>query len=185
MFRILPALGMAFFCLPLMADEVDLGFNSDALRAIYLHEFRSNALELDGGWLHHSDNGNVLHVGLNLSDIASGGSKDLVAGLGGRIAWHNGDKSKQDGFSVPVGGFLFYTPPRINRLTFGAALYFAPSVLSIGDADKYQDFMVRAAYNVLRQADIYIGARYVKGEYDNAPDAYYDTGMHIGLTLRF
>lgn len=182
--RVISLLGMALFCLPVAADEVDLGFNSDALRVVYIHEFKSNALEIDGGWLHHTDNGNVVHVGLNLSDMASN-SKELVAGLGGRLAYQNGDGSKQSGLSVPVGGFLFFTPQRFNRLTLGAAAYFAPSVLSLGDAEKYQDYTVRVGYNVMRQADIYVGARYVKGEYKNAPDSYYDTGMHIGLTLRF
>ena len=182
--RLLSLVGMACCCLSAAADEVDLGFNSDALRVVYIHEFRNNNLELDGGWLHHTDNGNVLHVGLNLSDMASN-SKELVAGLGGRLTWQKGDLTNQDGFSVPVGGFLFFTPQRFNRLTFGAAAYIAPSVLSVGDAEKYQDYTLRLAYNVMRQADVYIGARYVKGEYKNAPDAYYDTGMHIGLTLRF
>jgi len=183
--RILSLAGMALFCLPVAADEVDLGFNADALRLVYTHPFKSNDLQLDGGWLHHTDHGDVLHIGLNLSDIASSGSKELVGGLGGRLAWQNGDLSKQDGFSVPVGGFLFYTPKQYDRISFGFAAYFAPSVLSLGDAEKYQDYTLRFSYNVMRQADIYVGARYVKGEYKNAPDAYYDTGMHIGLTLRF
>lgn len=183
--RIVSLAGMALFCLPVAADEVDLGFNADALRLVYVHDFKSNDLLLDGGWMHHTDNGDVLHVGLNLSDIASSGSKELVAGLGARMAWQKGDKSKQDGFSVPVGGFLLFTPQRYNRITLGVAAYFAPDVLSVGDATKYQDYTLRFAYNVMRQADVYVGARYVKGEYKNAPDAYYDTGMHIGLTLRF
>ena len=86
-----------------MADEVDLGFNSDALRAIYVHEFRSNALELDGGWLHHTDNGNVLHVGLNLSDSRRAARKTSspgsAAGSSGTTA-----TSKQDGFSCRSAG---------------------------------------------------------------------------------
>jgi len=183
--RIISLLGMALLCLSAAADEVDFGLNSDAFRLMYIHEFQNNALELDGGWLYNTDTGNVLHVGLNLSDIASSGSKALVGGLGGRLAWQRGDQTGQDGASFPVGGFLFYTPPRFDRITVGFAAYYAPDVLSIGDAKKYQDYMVRFAYNVMRQADVYIGARYVKGNYKNAPDVYYDTGMHIGLTLRF
>lgn len=184
--RLLSLAGMACCCLPAAADEVDLGFNADALRVVYVHEFRNNNLELDGGWLHHTDNGNVLHVGLNLADIASsGGKRELLAGLGGRLAWQKGDLTNQDGFSVPVGGFLFYTPRKYNRISIGVAAYIAPDVLSIGDAEMYQDYTLRFAYNVMRQADIYVGARYVRGEYKKAPDAYYDTGMHIGLALRF
>lgn len=183
--RIFSLLGMALLCVPAVADEVDLGFNADALRLVYLHEFQSNKLQLDGGWLHHSDNGDVLHVGLNLADVVSSRSRELVGGLGGRVVWQDGDRRNQDGFSVPVGGFLLYTPQRYNRITLGVSAYFAPDVLSVGDAETYQDYSLRVAYNVMRQADIYLGARYVRGDYKDAPDAYYDTGMHIGLTLRF
>lgn len=184
--RILSLLGMAFFCLPAMAgQQVDLGFNSDALRLTYTYELKNSPLQLDGSWLYHKDNGNVLYAGVNLSDVASGDSKALVGGLGGRVAYQKGDLTGQDGWAFPVGGFLMYTPPRFNRFTVGFAAYYAPDVLSVGDTTKYQDYTLRFAYNVMREADIYIGARYVKGDYKKAPDAYYDTGMHIGLTLRF
>ncbi|MFQ5634196.1 MAG: YfaZ family outer membrane protein [Gammaproteobacteria bacterium] len=183
--RFLSLAGMVCCCVPAWAEEIDLGFNADALRIAYVHEFQRNALELDGGWLHHSDKGDVVHVGLNLSDIASSGSRELVAGLGGRIVYQDGDRRNQDGWSVPVGGFLLFTPQQFDRITLGAAAYFAPSVLSVGDAERYQDYTLRLAYNVMRQADVYAGLRYVKGEYDTAEDAYFDTGLHIGLTLRF
>ena len=73
-----------------------------------------------------------------------------------------------------------YTPQRFNRFTLGFAAYFAPDVLSMGDSERYQDYTLRFAYNVMRQADIYVGARYIRGDYKKAPDAYYDTGMHVG-----
>jgi hypothetical protein len=182
--RVVALMGMAFFCAQVAADEIDVGLNADAFRVMYMHEFRSNSLQLDGGWMYHSDNGSVVHVGLNLSDVASN-TKELVAGLGGRLAYQDGEASGQSGFAVPIGGFLYFTPQKYNRITFGVAAYFAPDVLSTGDSTKYQDYTLRLAYNVMRQADIYVGARYVKGEYKNAPDVYYDTGMHIGFTLKF
>ena len=184
--RILPLLGLAFLCLPAMASQqVDLGLNSDALRLVYTYGMRDKPLLFDGGWMYHSDNGNVVHVGINLSDVASSGSKELVGGLGGRVAWQKGDLTNQDGVAFPIGGFLMYTPRRFNRFTVGFAAYYAPDVLSVGDSKKYQDYTLRFAYNVMRQADIYFGARYVRGDYKKAPDAYYDTGMHVGMTLRF
>jgi len=182
--RVVALLGIGLFGVQAAADDVDFGLNADAFRLIYTHEFRSNALQIDGGWMYHSDNGSVVHVGLNLSDVASN-SKDLVAGLGGRLAYQDGEASGQSGFAVPIGGFLYFTPQKYNRITFGFAAYFAPDVLSMGDSTKYEDYTLRLAYNVMRQADIYVGARYVKGEYKNAPDVYFDTGMHIGFTLKF
>ncbi|TDJ47960.1 MAG: hypothetical protein E2O52_01965 [Gammaproteobacteria bacterium] len=183
--RILPLLGVALFCSQVMADELDLGLNSDAVYVQYVHHYRESSLRLDGGWLHHTDNGDVAHVGLLLADLASSGPSKVEAGLGGRLVYTDGDRSKQDGLGLPLGGFIRFTPQQFNRVSLGASLYLAPDVLTVGDLDKYQEYAVRASYNLLREADIYIGARYVKGEYNKAPDVRFDTGMHIGITLRF
>lgn len=181
----LSLLGLTLCCAQAVADAVDLSFNSDAARVQYVRDLRSNSLNLDAGWLHHTDNGNVVHVGLHLADMASGGKNPLQAGLGGRVVYTNGDLSNQDGFAIPIGGYLRYTIPRFNRVSVGGEIYFAPKVLSLGDAEKYEEYSFRVGYNLMREADVYIGARYVKGEYKKAPDARYDTGMNIGITLRF
>jgi hypothetical protein len=181
----LSLLGLTLCCAQAVADVVDLGFNSDAARLQYVHDLRSNSLKLDGGWLHHSDNGDVVHVGLHLADMASGGRNPVQAGLGGRVVYTNGDLSNQDGFAIPIGGYVRYTLPRLNRVSIGGEIYFAPEVLSLGDAEKYEEYAFRVSYNLMREADIYIGARYVKGEYKKAKDARYDNGMHIGMNLRF
>jgi len=182
---ILSVIGTVLLCGQVAADAIDLSFNSDAARLQYLHQLRSNNLNLDAGWLHHSDNGDVVHVGLHLADFASEGANPLRAGLGGRIIYTNGDRSNQSGFAVPIGGYLNYSLRKWNRIFIAGEAYFAPSVLSIGDMDRYEEYTIRVGYNVMRTADIYIGARYVKGEYDDASDARYDTGMNIGVALRF
>lgn len=183
--RIFPLLGMALFCSQVVADELDLGLNSDAVYVQYAHKFGESSLRMDGGLLHHTDNGDVIYVGLLLADLASDGPSKVEAGLGGRLAYTSGDGSKQDGLGLPLGGFIRFTPQRFNRVSLGASLYLAPDVLTTGDLKKYQEYAARVSYNLMREADIYIGARYAKGEYKKAPDVRYDTGMHVGITLRF
>jgi hypothetical protein len=178
-------LGAILLWHPSHADELDLSFNSDALRVQYVWPFGDEGLQLDGGWLHHKDNGEFVHVGLHLSGLASEGNDPVLAGLGVRLAYADGDVRNQDGFALGLGGFLRYTVPGYNRFSVGGHAYFAPEVLSLGDSEGYQDYMLRVSYNVIRSADVYLGARYVRGEYDGAPDARYDTGMHIGINLRF
>jgi hypothetical protein len=183
---VISLLGISFVCAPVFADEVDLSLNSDALRLQYVHEMASSGLSLDGGWLYNSDNGDVLHIGVHLVDLASSGRDKIEAGIGGRVVYTNGDRSKQTGVAAPIGGFVRFTPQAINRLSVGGSLYYAPSILAIGDMDKYQEYSIQVSYNVLREADVYLGARYVRGDYKKGvPDARFDTGMHIGMTLRF
>ena len=185
--RVVVALfGITLLCAQVLADELDFSFNSDALRLQYVYQMESSGLDIDGGWLHNTDNGDVLHAGVHLVDLASSGRDKIEAGIGGRFVYTNGDFSGQDGYAVPVGGFVRYTPQAMNRLSVSGSLYYAPSILALGDMDKYQEYTFRVSYNVLRQADVYLGARYVRGDYKKgAPDSRYDTGMHIGMTLRF
>lgn len=168
-----------------LADRLDLSFNADAFRVEYARPFPRNALEWDVGWLHEQDNGDVIHGSLHLTGQASQGQNPLRGGLGLRIAYTNGDRSKQDGVGVAVGGYFRYPIPRYNRFIIGGHAYIAPSVLSIGELDQYQDFGIRLAYNVMKDADVYVGLRYVEGQYDEARDATFDDGLNIGVALRF
>ena len=40
-------------------------------------------------------------------------------------------------------------------------------------------------YNILRDADIYLGLRYVEGQYDRQRKAEFDSGVILGVALRF
>jgi len=182
---VLSMIGMALCCAPAAADSIDLSFNSDAVRLLYIHEFQANKLNLDAGWLYNKDTGNVLHVGLHLADVASGGANPVTAGLGARLVYTDGDRSNQKGFAVPIGGYLKFSPQRFNRFSIKGGIYFAPEVLSIGDSEKYEEYVIKFSYNITREADVYIGARYIKGEYKDAPSSLYDNGMHLGIALRF
>ena len=182
---VLSLIGMALFCAQAIADELDLSFNGDMARLQYVHAFEASKLNLDAGVLYNSDTGNVLDVGVHLADVASGGTNPLTAGLGARLVYTNGDLSNQDGFAVPIGGYLRFSPRQFNRIVLEGEIYLAPKVLSIGDMEKYEEYAIRLGYNIMRDADIYVGARYIKGEYKNALDSRFDTGMHLGVTLRF
>ena len=175
----------ALACGPALADELDLSFNADAFRVEYARSFTSNALAWDVGWLRDSDKGNVIHGGLQLTGKLSEGANPLTGGLGFRLAYTDGERSKQDGLGVALGGFFRFAFPRYDRIFVGGHAYFAPSVLTIGELDQYQDLAIHLGYNVIRDADIYLGLRYVEGQYDEARDAKFDSGLHLGVALRF
>jgi len=183
--RLILSLAGVLVCAQAAAEEINLSFNGDAVRAGYIHALQARNLQIDAGWLHHQDAGDVIHVGLNLASIASEGTDPVQAGLGGELTYFDGDLANQSGYTAAIGGFVRYTVPGYNRIVVGGRAYFGPGILSGGDADQFQDLSVRVSYNVMRDADIFIGARYVKGEYDNAPDARFDTGLHVGINLRF
>ena len=172
-------------CTNAVAGELDLSFNSDAFRFIYVHELASNDLAWDAGLLNNSDKGFVLHGSLYLTGLASDGTNPLQAGIGGRVGLVDGDSSGQTGAPLALGGYVKYTFPQLNRLSIRADAYYAPDVLTTKDLDKYEDYTLQVSYNILKEADLYIGARYVKGEFSNNTTATFDNGMNVGANIRF
>jgi hypothetical protein len=184
--RILAGLaGLSLLCATAAADEIELSFNSDAVRAFYVHDFANNDLASDFGVLTDSDKGEVLSASLLLTGFASDGANPLKAGIGGRVAYVDGDGFDQTGYPLAVGGYVKYTFAESNRLSVRVDAWYAPDVLTLSDLDTYEDFTIRFAYNLLREADVYVGARYVNGDYDNGTDVTFDNGMHVGFHIRF
>lgn len=167
------------------AGELDLSLNDDAARLNYAWHTAAENLRLDAGWLHHQDRGDVIHLGLHLEGAASSGANPVVGGLGGKVFVIEPDGANVDAVVLGVGGFLRYTLPRYNRFNVYGHAYFAPDVLAFGDGDQYREIEARIGYNVLREADVFLGVRYSNIEFDPAGDITMDNGLHIGIQLRF
>jgi hypothetical protein len=172
-------------CNNVFAGEIDFSFNSDAFRIFYIHDFASKDLQSDFGYLYNRDEGWVANASLYLTGLASDGENPLKAGLGGRTGVVNGDGSNESGVPLAVGGYLQYTFPRMDRLHIRGDAYIAPSILTLSDLDKYQDYSFRVGYNIMREADLYLGWRYVEGRFENGSEVKFDDGFNLGFNIRF
>ncbi|MEO0997742.1 MAG: YfaZ family outer membrane protein [Pseudomonadota bacterium] len=170
---------------PAVAGDLDLNLNDDAARLTYAWPARGDRLKLDAGWLHHQDRGDVIHGGLHLVDFASSGPNPVRGGLGGKLFYVDTETTFDDELVLGVGGFLKYTLPQYNRFSIGGSVYFAPDVLAFGDSDEFVELEARLSYNVLREGDIYLGARYINIGFDGGGDFTLDNGLHAGIQLRF
>ena len=168
-----------------MADELNLSLNTDSVRVEYARPIASRPLQWDVGWLHHTDNGDAIHGSLHVVGKLKEGAAPVSGGLGLRLAYTNGEQSNQTGAALALGGFGRYVFPNYDRLSVRAHAYYAPSILSGSDMDEYQDYAVQFAYNVLKEADAYIGLRYVSADYDDAGSANFSTWLHAGVAFRF
>ncbi|MEO0616950.1 MAG: YfaZ family outer membrane protein [Pseudomonadota bacterium] len=168
-----------------IAEELNLSINDDAARLTYAWDVTDNDLKLDAGWLHHQDRGDVLNVGLHLEGAASSGASPVIGGLGGKVFYIDPDGVSFDAIVLGIGGYLRYTLPQYNRINLYAHAYFAPDVLAFGDGDTYQEFEARIGYNVLREADVFLGVRYANIEFDPFGEVTMDNGLHLGIQLRF
>ena len=162
-----------------------LSLNDDAARLTYAWDTSIEGLQLDAGWLHHQDRGDVANFGLHLKGDASSGASPLVGGLGGKVFFIDPDRGSADAIVLGIGGFVRYTVPQYNRFNVYAHAYFAPDVLAFGDGEQYREFEARIGYNVLRDADVFLGVRYANIEFDPAGELTMDNGLHAGIELRF
>ena len=169
------------------ADSLDLNLNNDAARLTFSWDARDDKLTFDAGWLHHQDTGDVAHVGLHLVDFAASGPGAPEVGIGGKLFYIDGETSpsSSQGGALGLGGFFRYNFPDADRFGVVGSLYFAPDVVAFGDAEGYLEATLGFSYDVLRDADLYLGARYVKAKFENQPDLTIDTGLHVGIRLNF
>jgi len=177
-------LSLAYLPVATGAHEIDLSVNADAFRAAYATSLGTSA-RFEGGVLHNSDAGDVFSAGVLAVGDPLVGQLKLTAGIGGRLAYLDGDGSQRDGYALGLGGSVRWVLPRYDRVALSAEGYWAPEVLCGGDADEYLDGTVRAGFSITRQADVYVGARYVRADYDDRPATHFDTGLNIGFNLRF
>ncbi len=167
------------------ADGLDLNLNDDAARLTYRRPLQSRPVEIDGSWLHHQDNGDVASIGLHLSGNSGTTQNPVNTGIGGRVYFLDADRVGADGGVLAIGGFARWKLPQANRVGIGGHLYFAPDVIAFGDAEQYFEVAVYASYEILREAEAYVGLRNVKADFEDAPEVTFDTGLHLGLRLRF
>lgn len=182
--RCLPFVAMlALSPLALASTGVDLSLNDNAARLTVDYEL-SNNLRVDGTWFHHTDRGDIFGAGLHLTGEASGGPNPLKAGLGARLLRVDPD-ARNSGFAIPIGGFVNYTLPEYDRFVVGGSIYYAPDVLSFDDVTRYWEYNAWVGYSVLRQGLVYLGVRGIDGGFKRSRSLMMDSGMHIGLRIRF
>lgn len=165
------------------ATELDLNVNDDAARLSVAWD-ATGRLRADAGVLTHEDRGELVHGGILLVDDAAS-EAPVTAGLGGRLYYIDPDGAPDEEFALALGGFAKYVFPNADRFSVQGHVYYSPDVLAFGDLEDFVEVGARVSYNVLRDADIYIGARYLKADIDNGPEVTLDNGLIIGIQLRF
>ena len=177
-----------------LAESLDLNLNDDAARLTFAAGLAEERLEFDLGWLHHQDRGNVLTASIGRIGEAGGGEQSITAGLGARLFVVDPDlqprpqlinfDTSQRGVLLGVGGFFRFKMANYDRIGFAGHGYYAPDVLAFADATDLVEIKGRITYSIIRDADVYLGVRYLRAGFDGQ-DVTLDNGLHLGLRLEF
>lgn len=123
------------------------------------------------------------HAGVLLTGDAGATAAKAVAGLGARIQYVRGEDDS--GGALALGGQLRVKLPQADRLRFNAHAYYGPDAASFGDFDEFIELAASVGYEILRDAELYLGYRLISVDIDNGPDVDLEDGLHVGVRLDF
>lgn len=163
------------------AGSLDVNLSNHTIEAQYASNAGSAQISLGG--LYNEDNKDWLaHVGLLAAGETETGGSRFDAGLGGKFyAVH---VSGKDLLALGLGGQLRWFPGNRSFAVGGYAFY-APSVVTFVDGEKFSDVGLRAEIEVVRNSTLYAGYRWVKADLTNHTSPYVDKGAFVGIRIEF
>ncbi|MGE5626416.1 MAG: YfaZ family outer membrane protein [Bacillota bacterium] len=167
------------------AANIDFNLASNAVAADFTANLTETGLEGDLGFMHHSDRADVADAGLDLTGNASPVGSPLIFGVGAKAFYISPKNFNENGLAVGVGAHFRYTWPTYNRFAVGGELYYAPNIVSFRNTDRYLQTGVRAAYQILRNADVYVGYRYITASFGGGSSMTLDSSVVVGMSLTF
>jgi hypothetical protein len=163
------------------AGSMDINLSNHTIEAQYATSAGSAQMSLGG--LYNDDNKNwFAQVGLLASGETETGGSRFDAGLGGKLyAVHVAGK---DLLALGLGGQLRWFPGN-RSFGVGGYAFYAPSVVTFVDGEKFSDLGLRAEIEVVKNSTLYAGYRWVKAELSNHTSSYVDKGGFVGIRIDF
>lgn len=167
------------------ASNLDVNLGSNAAYIDYSASLTATGLAGDLGYLHHTDRVDMGQAGLELVGNASPVGSPVIFGVGGKLVYISPKQINENGTVIALGGHFNFTWPTYNRFALGGELYYAPSIVSFNKADRFLEFGVRAGYQILRNAEVYVGYRHVSAAFTGTSSLTLDNTFMAGLNLSF
>jgi hypothetical protein len=166
---------------------IEMYVSEDALQALYIRELDTRELgpiELRGGVFYNEDR-DLIMLADALAEVGEvDRSRRLVARVGPRMYGAFLSQENQDIFGVGLGGELRYYLGRDRSTSVSLTAYYAPDILTFGQADNVKDVGVRLETELRDGTDIYVGFR--SFEFDVlGSDREVDDNMHVGFRRTF
>ncbi|NOR51676.1 MAG: hypothetical protein GQ470_03570 [Gammaproteobacteria bacterium] len=152
-----------------------LGFNYINNESIII-----KGMGVEAGLLLNESTKPLLHVGINVAGVNKSEQGIFDIAIGGRL--YSWQESSSSFTAIALGGGVRFSP--LVRVGLSAHLYVSPDITAFGDSSGMSDLMVRADYQVIPQAFVYLGFRKI-GVSIAGSTIDLDKNTHIGLKLLF
>ncbi|MGA9851749.1 MAG: YfaZ family outer membrane protein [Gammaproteobacteria bacterium] len=167
------------------ANNLDINLGSNAASINYAANLTNTGLEGDVGYLHHIDSVDIGSAGLLVVGNANPVGSPFIFGVGGKLFFISPKQYDGNGTVLGLGGHFNYVWPTYNRFTIGGELYYAPKIVSFNNADRYLQYGMTAGYEILRNAELYVGYRHISAAFTGTSTVTLDSTFMVGLNLSF
>jgi hypothetical protein len=95
------------------------------------------------------------------------------------------DVAIYDVSALTLHGLVRYAHPAYSRFFMAVELDYSPDIVTFQDGERFLGTAARFGYEILPEADIYVGYRSYEVDIENGPDVDIEQGGHVGLRLTF
>lgn len=171
-----------------MADTLDVGLSNTTAQFKYgVASGLAGKSEMYAEMMYNDANSVLGGIGLLVANDEVN-APGLTIGIGGKAVASTikATPNRTNNSAVGLGAQVRYELPAERRVAFAGELYFAPKIITFGDASRYQQYGARAEFSISPQMQVYAGYR--KAWFNmktTGADAVLINGMHLGVQLSF
>lgn len=163
------------------AGSADVNLSNHTIEAQYA--VGAGSAEFTVGGLYNDDKTSwAVNVGLLAAGDTQVAGSRLDAGLGGKVyAVHVDGK---DLLALGLGGRARWFPGN-SSFGIGGHAFYAPTVVTFVDGDRFRDLGLRAEVELVRNSTLYAGYRWMRADLTNQTKPYVDKGAFVGIQIGF
>ena len=187
------------------AGALDLSLSDQSANLIYVlsedplnrnrASFGSGGTELGLGVFFNEDNDNLFHASLTargyqtlrVSQYQFGAAVKLVGGDFTALDADTNEEQNQTVGALALGfqAGLLLRPRNFNPVDLSIEGYYAPSISSFADAERYTEFTGRLQIEIIPSARAFVGYRLIRIDTEQFTDNRLDSNAHFGISLSF
>lgn len=170
------------------ADAIDINLRDNAAQLQYKAAMGGTNLgksEFHVGGLYSQPNNVMADIGILVKDDIGGNAPGVSAGVGVKALAARLSPAKLSASALAIGGMVRFSPPAERRFGIVGELYLSPSIITFGQANRYLETTVRAEYEMIPQAQVYLAYRKMEFDLKTLGNTTLDQGFNVGVKLSF
>lgn len=171
------------------AGSLDINLTDDSARINYTSDSvavkDNTGVQWDAGLLYlegedDGDNAYLANLGVQTQGDPTGNETGQISlALGARV--YGLDAGEISAASIALGGNVEVRIKSFDRIGFYAHAYYAPDIISFGDADATLEYGAKIGYEILRTSEVYVGYRHLSLDVAGGGDQTVDSSVVLGL----